>query len=154
MLKVFILFLVILQTDVPLRSNDTFECKLNLSFRTKNYGQPPVVDYGETVGEREKRLSNSPLPYLKINLTFLQLLPEEVRMQVLANDEIFKNKKITQGEMFELDLGFTDDIKDKISPNEYVIYTQTKDRKPVSKITISFNHEGEYFVNGVKRGKI
>lgn len=153
-MRAFLFFLVIFQTDVPLKANETFECKLKLSFKQKSYENQPIVDFTETTGEREKRLSNSPLPYLLINLTFLQLQPEEVRMQVMANGESFKRKKIVQGEMEQLDLGFTDDIKDMISPNEYIIYTQTKDRKPVSKITISFNKDGEYFVNGIKRGKI
>lgn len=135
-MKAFLFFLVVFQTDPPLRANNTFECKLNLSFKQKNYTNQPIVDFTETTGEREKRLSNSPLPYLIINLTFLELQPEEVRMQVLANGELFKRKKIVQGELEQLDLGFTDDIKDMISPNEYIIYTQTKDRKLVSKITI------------------
>lgn len=154
MLILLVLLLNFLQVEVPLKPNEEFDCRLTLSFKTRTMAAQPVVNYTETVGEHEKRLSTSPLPYLKIKLKFIHLSPEEFRMQVLANDSVLKNKKIATGEEVELDFGFTDDIKDGIRPRDYVVLLSSKERKSISRITISFTKEGDYLVNGIKRGRI
>lgn len=142
------------QVEVPLKSTEEFECKLNLSFKARNADNQPTVDYTETVAEREKRLSSTPLPYLKMKLKFITLSAEEFRMQAIGGETILKNKKVVVGEEIDLDMGYTDDIKDGMLPRDYVITLLTKDRKPVSKINISFTKEGDYLLNGVKRGRI
>jgi len=152
---IFFTFLIIFfQTEVPLKPAEEFECKLNLSFKSRNADSHPAVDYTETVAERERRLSATPLPYLKMKLKFITLSADEFRMQAIGADLILKNKKVVVGEEIELDFGFTDDIKDGILPRDYVITLLTKDRKAVSKINISFTQEGDYLLNGVKRGRI
>lgn len=152
---VFIFYVwVFIQPEVPLKADEEFECKLNLSFKSRDSAGQPDVNYVETISERDKRLSGSPLPYLKLKLKFLVLKPEEVRMQALAAGSLLRGKKIEVGEEIDLDLGFTSDIKDGIIPKEYVVLLLSKDRKSVSQITISFTKEGDYLVNGVKRGRI
>lgn len=143
-----------IQTEVPLKADEEFECKLNLSFKSRDSAGQPDVNYVETIAERDKRLSGSPLPYLKIKLKFLVLKPEEVRMQALAGGSLLKGKKIDVGEEIDLELGFTNDIKDGMIPRDYIVLILSKDRKSVSQITISFTKEGDYLVNGVKRGRI
>jgi hypothetical protein len=157
-LKSFLIILVSwpcsFQHDVPLKAADEYACKLNLSFKARNGDSQKVVSFTETVAERDKRMSTTPLPYLKINLHLLKLQPEELRLQVLTKDGVFKNKKITESEVVELDLGYTDDIKDGISPREYQIFFLNKDRKAVSRIDIRFEESGDFFVNNEKRGRI
>ncbi len=153
MMKLLFIIIFFLQ-EVPYKAKDEFECKVNMSFKVRSEAHSPVVKYDETFAEREKRLSASPLPYLKINLTLLTLSETEVRFQLISNGQLLKNKKVEPGELVELDLGFTDDIKDGISPRDYEIFLVTKDRKPVSKILITFNQAGDFFVNGEKRGRI
>lgn len=140
--------------EVPLKANEEFECKLNLSFKTPNGVGQPSANYVESMDERNKRFSGSSLPYLKITLSFLVLTPDEVRIQVTGGGDILKNKKIEVGEEVDLELGFTADIKDGILPRDYVVLLLRKDRKPVSKIIINFTEQGDYLVNGVKRGRI
>jgi hypothetical protein len=149
----FISIVILFQTDVPLKKDGEFECRLNLSFRTKVH-DGPIVDYTETVYERQKRQSATPLPYLKINIVFHFLSEGEQRLQVLANGDNIRSKKINAGEAVELDLGFTDDIKDRVTPHDYIIFLSTKDKKVVSRITLFFTEEGDYLVNGIKRGRI
>ncbi len=146
--------LSLIQNEIPLKANEEFECKLNLSFKSRDSAGQPDVNYVETVAERDKRLSGSPLPYLKLKLKFLVLKPEEVRMQALSGGSLLRGKKIEVGEEIDLDLGFTNDIKDGIIPQEYTVLLLSKDRKSISRITISFTKEGDYLVNGVKRGRI
>lgn len=157
-LKSFLLILVCwpssFQDNVPLKAADEYACKLNLSFKTRSGDTQKVVSFTETVGEREKRMSTTPLPYLKINLLLIKLQPEELRLQILTKDGVFKNKKITESEVVELDLGYTDDIKDGISPREYQVFFLNKDKKAVSRIDIRFEESGDFFVNNEKRGRI
>lgn len=152
---ILLVFLISLfQVEIPLKPNEEFECKLNLSFKTRSGDNQPTVDYTETVAERDKRLSSTPLPYLKLKLKFVKLSADEFRMQATGGDTFVRNKKIVTGEEVDLDLGYTDDIKDGILPRDYTVILQTKNRKPISKITISFTKEGDYLLNGVKRGRI
>lgn len=143
-----------LQDSIPLKASESYACKLNMSFKAKSSDPTQVVNYSETVGERDKRMSTTPLPYLKINLHLLKLQPGEFRLQVLTKEGVFKNKKITEGEVVELDLGYTDDIKDGISPRAYQLLFLSKDRKPISRIDIRFEESGDFFVNEEKRGRI
>lgn len=154
MMILLLLLISFFQVEVPLKPNEEFECKLNLSFKARNADAQPTVDYTETVAEREKRLSSTPLPYLKMKLKFITLSAEEFRIQAMGGQVVLKNKKVVVGEEIDLDFGFTDDIKDGILSRDYVITLLTKDRKPVSKINISFTKEGDYLLNGVKRGRI
>jgi hypothetical protein len=147
-------FFLLQSTEIPFKGSDEFECKLNMSFSTRSNENQPVVNYSETVAERDKRLASSPLPYLKINVVLVKLPATEVRAVLVGDGQTLRTKKVTQGDTFELDLGFTDDIKDGTSPREYEVLLQTKDRKPSSRITLSFSKNGDYLVNGVKRGKI
>ncbi|GCC50256.1 hypothetical protein SanaruYs_04710 [Chryseotalea sanaruensis] len=156
--KSFLLFIVALQSSfqesVPLKPAEEYMCKLSLTFKTRSSEPNKVANFNETFAEREKRTSTTPLPYLKINLNLIKLQPEEFRLHVLTKDRIFKNKKITEGEVVELDLGYTDDIKDGISPREYTIILLSKDKKRISRIDIRFEESGDFFVNEEKRGRI
>ena len=154
MMILLVFLLSFFQVELPLKPNEEFECKLNLTFKTKSADTQTTVDLTETLAERDKRLSSTPLPYLKMKLKFITLSVDEFRMQAIGGQNVLKNKKIEVDEDIELDLGFTDDIKDGILPRDYVITLMTKDRKPVSKINISFTKEGDYLLNGVKRGRI
>jgi hypothetical protein len=148
-------FLLFFQVEVPFKPKDAFEIKFELSFKARsNSGSQNTFHLDETVGEEAKRTSNDPLPYLKLNVKILNVLPEEVRIKVTRDNKIqLFNKKIDYRE-FKLDVGFTDDIKDGVSGYMHVIEFLSEDKKTVSKIVIEFDREGNYMVNGEKRGKI
>ncbi len=54
----------------------------------------------------------------------------------------------------KLDLGYTDDIKDRVSAYEYVAYFLSDDKKPLSRVVLFFDKDGTYYVNGEKRGRL
>ena len=56
--------------------------------------------------------------------------------------------------VLKLDLGFTDDIKDRVGAYEYTVFFLNEDKDQVSKIVIYFEKDGTYLVNGETRGKI
>ena len=90
-----------------------------------------------------------------LNVKVLKPAPEEVRIRVVENGtRIALNKKFDMNTVLILDIGYTDDIKDRVKAYEYTVYYLTADKKPVSKVVIYFDEDGTYFVNNEKRGKI
>ena len=134
--------------EVPFKPNEEFDLKLNFEFKTRTSDNN--VAYSNAV-----KKPSGPLPYLNIDLKVLKLGAEEVRVRVTRNKgESVLTKKAAADMLIRLDLGFTDDIKDQITANEYVILFLSKEKTPLSKIEILFQKDGTYLVNGEKRGKV
>lgn len=153
-LIVLLFALIFFQDETPFKPLEEFEVKLNFEFkdRTKD---PNRVDLNQTPREYQKSRSTGPLPYLFLSLKVLKVQPEEVRVRIKQNNlNTVMNKKFDMNTVLKLDMGFTDDIKDRVSPHEYTVYFLSKDRKPLSKVIIYFEEDGTYIVNGQVRGKI
>lgn len=150
-----VLVLFFLQDDVPFKPLDEFEIKLNFEFKDRPRVSPNRVYTDRMAGENERSQGTGPLPYLYLNLRVLKQKPEEVRIRILINgNKTVLNKKFDVNTVLKLDLGFTDDIKDRVGPYEYNIFFLTKDKDPVSKVIVYFDEDGTYFVNGQLRGKL
>jgi len=136
------------QDQTPYKPKEEFELKLNFEFKSRTTDK--TVAYStNTTG------STGPLPYLKMDLRVVKLSAEEVKVRVTRNggESIFTKK--TEPDMtIKLDLGFTDDIKDRVTANEYTVYFLSSEKKQLSKIEILFEKDGTYLVNGEKRGKV
>lgn len=146
---------LLLQNEAPFKPKEDFEIKFNLAFKQRNASDDKSVYMSETRAERDKRTNITPLPYLNLDVKILKAGPEEVKLKVIKdNNQSVFSKKVEAGMEFELELGFTDDIKDKISGFKHVIQFLSSDKKVLSLIVIEFDEEGNYMVNGEKRGKI
>ncbi len=154
-LVLFTIFICI-QGEAPFKSKEDFEIKFDLSFKQRSSSEDTqTVRLSETRAEEEKRTNSSPLPYLKLMVKIIHVSPEEVKMKVVKDDKsAILNKKTEEGMEFRLELGFTDDIKDRLSGYKHVIQFLSSDKKVLSRILIEFDQEGNYFVNGEKRGKV
>ena len=94
-------------------------------------------------------------PYLYLHLKVLKAIPEEVRIKVVKNNsQVLLARKFDPNVVLKLDLGFTDDIKDRVTAYQYLITFLTKEKSELSKIEIFFENDGTYLVNGEKRGKL
>jgi len=150
-------FLILLgqATEVPLKSEDEFKLELEYKFKVKPASENSFIDLTETENEKRKRTSNtSPLPYLIVHLSFPKLPEVEVRIRCADNN--LKNrlsKKVEVGKVYTLDLGFTEDMKDRITPYEYTFYLLDHDRKETSRIVLRVEADGTFLVNGARRGK-
>jgi hypothetical protein len=136
-----------LQDAVPFKGTEEFEIKMNFEFRQR------TVDPNRITLVDAKPAG--PLPYLFLNLNLLKANPEEVRVKITTNDErnvLFK--KLDPAKLMRLELGYTDDIKDRVSAYQYTAYFLSEDKKPLSRIVILFEEDGTYLVNGIKRGKL
>jgi hypothetical protein len=144
------------QDTVPLKAKEEFEIKFELSVKQRPYpNDTETVRLSETKGEYNKRTNTDLLPYLKLNVKIITSHPNEAKLKVFHdNGNAVFSRKVEHGMEFKLDLGFTDDIKDRVTAHKYVIRFYTPEKKEFSKIEIEFDTEGNYFVNGERRGRI
>ena len=150
----FCIFFV--QEDVPYKPKEEFEVQLNFEFKQRVMGDVSKVDFSETRREYERRTNTGPLPYLRVNLNVLKRGEGESRLRIVKNTEPNggNNRKLEDGMRVKLDLGYTDDIKDRVSAYEYVAYVLSDDKKPLSRVVLFFDKDGTYYVNGEKRGRL
>jgi hypothetical protein len=140
--------------DIPFKKEEEFSIKVQLEFKSRPPADAERIQVIETLAEYQKRTATTPLPYLYLNLTFTKLGSDEVRFIVSKGGKAYINRKAELNKEIKLDIGFTDDIKDRTLDPEYVITLLSADKKPVSRIVIYFSESGDYIVNGTKRGRI
>jgi len=138
--------------DTPYKANEEFELKLNFEFRQRPHDPNAYKFNGDGSSIPQP---TGQLPYLKVNLKLLKLSAAETRVRVVNHEQQnILSKKAQEGQLLELDLGFTDDLKGRVSSHEYTALLLDSEKKPVSRIVILFQEDGSYLVNGEKRGKI
>jgi hypothetical protein len=139
------------QSNAPFKANDEFELKIDLQFR-----QRPKTDQNTVeLDRRSLPTSGMKAPYLFINLKVLKPVAEETRVKVVNNrGRTLLSRKFDPSVVIKLDLGFTDDLKDRVSAHQYIITFMTKEKVETSKVEIFFEEDGTYLVNGEKRGKV
>lgn len=146
-----IISFVLVQDEIPLKANDEFELKIDLQFKQRPKADVNTVE----LDRRTLPTSGMNAPYLYINLRILKPATEEVRVKVMSNkNETLLSRKFDPSVLIKLDLGFTDDIKDRAAAHQYTVTFLNKEKSPLSKIEIFFEEDGSYIVNGQKRGKI
>jgi hypothetical protein len=152
LILVYIIFsLLLFQDQTRYKSNDEFELKLDLQFKKRPGPDMNKVD----LEKRTLPTAGMNAPYLYIDLRVLKPVAEESRVKVLKNGrETLMSRKFDPNLVIKLDLGFTDDIKDQVTPHHYLVTFLSKDKEPLSRIEIVFEEDGTYIVNGEKRGKI
>ena len=132
-----------------------FEVKFNFEFKERPRGNPNKVLLDATDQQMERHRGSGPLPYLFLNLRVLKQNPDETRIRVFENGRrSIQAKKFDTNTVLKLDMGFTDDIKDRVGAYEYEIILLSEDKTSTSRITIYFEEDGTYLVNGEIRGKI
>ena len=157
MIKYLLLLCLFIQADdVPLKPADEFEIKLDYKFKNRNATSDNnyKVDFEETIAERERKSSNSLLPYLMLNIKLLKLSDQETRVKAEAvGGKILVSRKVSEGELIKMDLGFTDDLKDRINPHEYNLYLLSPDKKETTRIHLLVKEDGTFLVNDKVKGK-
>lgn len=150
-MHLFLLAFLFFQSSTPYKSNDEFELKMDYQFRQRTLDNSKAVDYSD---ERPK--VTGPLPYLTVELKIVKANAEETKIRVTNNKNTAAvNKKLKDDMVFKLDLGFTDDMKDRVTPHEYTIaFLGDKSKEPLSKIVILVEEDGTLMVNEEKRGKL
>ncbi len=152
-LLLFVMFLL-QQEEVAFKPKEEFEVKLNYEFKQRsevNTAATMTIDYSE--GQKEQK-AGGPLPYLTLTVKMIKLPNKETKIKAVnhLNSTLF-NKKVQEGETIKMVLGFTDDLKDRVSSHEYNLYLLTADKKEVNRIHIFIREDGVFTVNDEVRGK-
>ena len=145
---VIALVLLLFQSEVPLKPKDEFEIKLDYQVKRR-----PTVEFSGYSTEPIKK--NEPAtPYVILNIKILKVSLEESRIVIKSNlHDNLLNRKIQEGTIIKLDLGFTDDVKNRVTAYEYSIYFMDSKRTSVQKILIRIDQDGVFHVNDEIRGK-
>src|SRR4051812_47586754 len=140
--------------DIPFKPNEEFEIKLNYQFKQRPIRDQNAIHLSESQKEYDRRTSSDMLPYLILNVKMLKLSEEEVKLRIINNlDQRVVTKKIETGIIMPIDLGFTSDVKDRVTAHEYTLTFLSPKKNETSKIIIHVDEDGSFLVNGEKRGK-
>ncbi len=151
---ILIILSILWWQEIPYKPKEEFEIKLDYQFKQRPQGDHNSVNLGETRSDYERRTTGSVLPYLVLRISVLKLPEEKMRMRISKNrDDRPVNRKIDLNSVIELTLGFTDDMKDRVTAHEYSVAFLTAEKTMVNQILISVDKDGSFFVNGEKRGK-
>lgn len=138
--------------DIPLKPKEEFEIKLDYQFKQRPTADPNTVNLGES--SKVQRTSSGVLPYLILNIKLLSLPDEKSRVSITTNmNERPTTKKVSLNSLLALDMGFTDDMIDRVHAHEYTLTFLDASKMPVNRILINVAEDGSFFVNGEKRGK-
>jgi hypothetical protein len=142
--------------DAPFKPQTEFEVKFDMSFKQRDQtGEKTTINLHETQAEHIRRTQTETLPYLVLHIKLTKILPTEIKGKIIRdNQAVVYNKKIEEGLTIKLDVGFTDDIKDQIKGYKHEVQFLSSDKTILSRILIEFDKDGNYFVNGEKRGKV
>ena len=143
------------QAEVPFKPKNEFEIKLNYSFKQRSPDEHTTFRYDVQEKNHNSQNSSSMLPYLILNVKILKATSTEMKLKVVNNlSSKVISKKAHDGVEFEIDMGFTDDVKDRVTANEFIIFMQNEKREHQSRIVIFVDEDGVFLINGEVRGKL
>lgn len=149
---VFIIAFVFLQ-EVPFKPKEEFEIKLDYNFKPRPTADHNTVNLTDPQKAFQKA-NTGVLPYLALEIKLLSMREEKMRMRISTNrGDRPVLKKVGVNSLIELDLGFTDDMIDRVTSHEYTLTFFDADKTSVDRIVISIGEDGSFLVNNEKRGK-
>ncbi|MDQ2656088.1 MAG: hypothetical protein M3Y60_01610 [Bacteroidota bacterium] len=148
---VLIIFALGFLQDIPFKATEEFEAKLDYQFKPRPQGDPNTVSLNGTLRSQK---AGSVLPYLIVNIRMLQLPQSKMRVGITTNlNDRPVWRKVNVNGVLELDMGFTDDMIDRVTAYRYTVTFVNDAKEPIDRILINVAEDGSFFVNGEKRGK-
>lgn len=140
---------------IPQKPSDEFKVELEYKFKSRPSVETSSIDLSETMADKRRREQGAtPLPYLVIHLSFSKLSDQEVRVKCTDNNgKIRLSKKVVVEKAYTVDLGFTEDMKDRVTAHEYVFVLVSPEKKDTSQIILRVEEDGTFLINDVRRGK-
>ncbi len=143
-------FLYAQDVNVPFLSDDDFDFELDYQFKTKPSNMKDVA-----FSERELTTTTDNLPYVKMKIMLKNTSEDHYRYKVIDNkSKTMLNRKIKGDDEFVIDMGFSDDIKDRVHAHQFSVIIYNKNKDPLSKIVIEFGTNGDMLINQNLMGKI
>jgi len=149
----FFLFFIC-QEEIPYKLASEFEVKIDYKFQERPGIDRYKADYDVGADSKKNRSGTGPLPYLKLELKLLKVASDEVKLRIVNSDgHLILSRKVTPGMLIKLDVGFIDDVKDRISPHEFTASLYADSKKVTSQIKFLIMEDGTFLVNEEKKGK-
>jgi hypothetical protein len=143
-------FLLFQSSEIPFRAKDDFAIELKYNFKEKPTKDANTVAWEANPAKRPTGL----LPYLIINVKILNAKQEETRFKCENNlGRALFNRKAEKGLSYDIDMGYLDDVKDRVTAHKYTLYAVGESREVINKIELLVMEDGTFMVNGEKRGK-
>lgn len=138
------------QTEVAYKPAEQYEVKLDYRVQQRTAPPPTTVNLDDT----RKQPATGMLPYVDVLLKIKMLGADEVRVRIEDNENrVVASRKVKAGDELKIKLGFTDDMKDRVTAHQYTILFLTEAKVPVSRMVLEVGEDGLFTVNGVTRGK-
>lgn len=150
-----ILLIIFVVQEVPFKPKEEFEITLDYQFKQRPAADRATVQLDETNAEYERRNSTAMLPFLTLNIKILDNAGA-TRVRITNNlNKAVTNKKLKEGEitLIPLQIGYTDDVKDRVTAHEHIFTFINEERKELSRLVIFIDEDGSFLVNGEKRGR-
>jgi hypothetical protein len=145
------LLLIFLQDQVPLKVSREFEVAAKYELKKKPAPDTPLIVLDQNVERRSS--DHDLLPYLTVNLKIKRWAGGVTQIRIIdIQGKTYLKKKPSEEGTYSLDMGFVDDMKDKVAPAKFFV-TFLKEKKAIEQITIEVEPDGTFLVNGEKRGK-
>src|SRR5690349_14783377 len=102
----YLITLILLQTEVPLKASREFEVITNYELRKKPDPEHPRIVFEEPE-EKQKSSGTDLLPYLSVKVKVKRWLDDVTHIRIIdLNDKTRLKKKISSESIYELDMGF------------------------------------------------
>lgn len=139
------------QEVVPFKPSNEFEVMIDYKFRER-----PALDRTKEYqfNTDEKSRKSALLPYLKLQLKFLKLNADEVKVKIVnSHGKMVYSRKASEGAVIIIDVGYTDDVKDGVAPHEFTALLYSEAKKTTSRIHFNIAEDGTFMINDEKKGK-
>jgi hypothetical protein len=148
---IFLLFSLLFQDQVPTKAAREFEISTKYELRKKPVSDQPKIVFEQKENNRES--GTDMLPYLIINLKVKKWGTDVEQIRVVdSNGKQFLKKKQADEGLYTWDMGYVDDIKDKVTPGKFFVQF-LREKKLTEQILVQVEEDGTFLVNGEKRGK-
>jgi hypothetical protein len=150
----YLILSLFIQDQVPYKASEEFELKINYIFKERGAIDRKTVEYDKATDDKIRKATSGPMPYLLVDLKVLSIAENEIKIRVVNNEgHLVFTRKAAVGTVIKLDWGYTEDIKEKLTVNEFTVYFSDDKKKSISKIFLTILDDGIFMVNGEKRGK-
>jgi hypothetical protein len=147
-----LLFTVFFFQGLPYKPKAEFDIQLDYKFKARPAESSTTLLAESQIGNNNKT-SSALLPYLILNVK-INKLNNEMRLRISNNlNTKFQTRKVAEGTIFPINMGFTADVKDRVAPHEYVLTFLSPEKSETSRIVIHVEEDGSFIVNGEKRGR-
>ncbi len=148
------LFLIVgaQQETVPYKASDEYEVNIDYKFQDRPPSDRNKLNNDGSVSNKQRSIGK--LPYLKLRIKLLKLGGEESKINVVnSNGNLIYNRKASLDTELKLDIGFIDDVKDRVQPHEFTVLFLSDSKKAISKIHLIIMEDGTFMVNNEMKGK-